>query len=275
MTERLPTMNDEQLGAAIAGLGGELAWPPTHDVSGAVVATIRGHRAAPSLVAPRLSMPSRRRTLLVIAAALLALVGAALAARLVIDLGAVAIEVLPGRPTALPTNIATKDDLGREISPAEAEAISGFPPALPTALSPPDGAWLEETEVGPESGEIAVRIVTHWLPLDDVDDLPIIPGTKTGAVLMQFEGEWEVASKQLYAETNHFGAAIVEGREAFWTTGEHDLMLMSGGKLHRFLVTGNVLIWQDAGFTFRLETALPRREAIAIAESVRPTIDLG
>ncbi|MEX1262668.1 MAG: hypothetical protein WEE66_01840 [Actinomycetota bacterium] len=269
MNERLHAMDDEQLGTALASV--ELAWPSTPDVATIVGATIREHRAAPALVAPRLTLPSRRRTALIIAAALLALAGAALAARLVIDLGAIAVEVLPGRPTALPTNVATSSDLGREIPLAEAEKIAGFPAALPTALGPPDGAWLEEAEVGLESSDVAVRIVTHWFPFGH-GDLPIIGGTKTGAVLMQFEGEWEVASKQLYAETNRFGVAIVDGHDAFWTTGEHELMLMAGGTIHRFLVTGNVLIWQDAGYTFRLETALPRKAAIAVAETVQPTI---
>jgi hypothetical protein len=40
-------------------------------------------------------------------------------------------------------------------------------------------------------------------------------------------------------------------------------------------VTGNVLIWQDAGYTFRLETFLAKRAAIVIAESIDPVVDLG
>ena len=272
MSERLRAMQDEQLGATIAGI--ELAWPSTPDMASIVGATIREQRSTPSLVAPRLSMPSRRRTLIVIAAALLALAGVALAARLVIELGAVAIEVLPGRPTALPTNIATGGDLGREITLAEAERIAGFPAAFPTALGPPDGVWLDEAEVGPGSGDVAARIVTHWFPFGR-GDLPLIGGTKSGAVLMQFEGNWEVASKQVYAETNRFGGAVVNGRQAFWTTGEHELKLMAGGGLRQFFVTGNVLIWQDAGFTFRLESALSRSAAVAVAETVQPDIELG
>ncbi|HVF08387.1 MAG TPA: hypothetical protein VNC60_07410, partial [Actinomycetota bacterium] len=147
MSERLRAMDDEQLGAALAGT--ELAWPSTPDVARPVAATIREHRATPSLVAPRLSMPSRRRTLLVIAAALLALAGAALGARLVIELGAIAVDVLPGRPTTLPTNTATSSDRGRVVPLAEAERIAGFPAALPTAWGPPDGTWVDEAEVGP------------------------------------------------------------------------------------------------------------------------------
>ena len=104
MTERLLRMTDEQLGAALGRLGDELAWPGTPDVAGAVVDAIREERSAPSLVAPRLSLPSRRRTLLVIAAALLALAGVALAARFVIELGADR-----GRGAARPTHRAADE----------------------------------------------------------------------------------------------------------------------------------------------------------------------
>jgi hypothetical protein len=36
----------------------------------------------------------------------------------------------------------------------------------------------------------------------------------------------------------------------------------------RFLVEGNVLIWVDAGITYRLETTLALPAAIALAESL-------
>ena len=270
MSERLRGLTDEQFVERLAGLGDHVAWPPTPDVVGAVRTAIRDDRASPSLVAPRLSLPSRRRTLLVLAAALLALVGAALAARLVIELGAVTVDVLPGRPTALPTQVTTPRDLGREIELRDAAGIAGFPAALPGALGPPSRVWVDEAQVGPETEDRAVRIVTAWRPSPGLAE---IPGTSAGAVMMQFEGDWEVASKQLFAETNHFGDVIVDGREAFWTTGEHELLLVSGTDTQRLLVTGNVLIWQDAGFTFRLETVLGKREAIRIAETMDPTVD--
>ena len=40
-------------------------------------------------------------------------------------------------------------------------------------------------------------------------------------------------------------------------------------------MTGNVLIWQNAGYTFRLETVLGKRAAILIAESIDPVVDPG
>jgi hypothetical protein len=273
MTERpLTSLSDDELGDAISRLGDGLEWPATPDVASLVGAAIRRHETEPGHVTtPRLSLPSRRRTMLLIAAALLLLAGAALAARLVIELGAVAVEVLPGRPTALPTNVAAPADLGREVTLDEAARLTGFPPALPTALGPPDRVWVDEAEVSFEH-VTAARLVASWEPSAT---LPEIPRTDMGALLMQFEGDWEVASKQLSAETNDFGAAIVNGRDAFWTTGEHELELVSGDEMRRLLVTGNVLIWQDAGSTFRLETALPEDDAIAIAESVTPLAELG
>ena len=182
----------------------------------AVVSTIREEHAAPSLVAPRLSLPSRRRTLILVVAAVLALAGVALAARLVFHLGAIGIEIVDGPATSLPSNVVTDADLGREVSLAEATRVAGFTPAFPDALGPPDRLWVDETEIDLESGEVAKRTAAAWEP---TRELPAIVGTNTGALLMQFEGEWEVAAKQVFAETDRYGDAIVEGRPAFWTTG--------------------------------------------------------
>jgi hypothetical protein len=124
--------------------------------------------------------------------------------------------------------------------------------------------------VGFEPDDVARRVVNGWAP---TTDLPAIRGTEAGALLMQFEADWEVASKLVSAETGRFGHAIVDGRPAFWTTGEHELVLISGAERLRLLVTGNVLIWQDAGYTFRLETALGKGAAIDIAESIEPVVD--
>jgi hypothetical protein len=272
MSQRWRAMSDDELGRRLAELGDRVAWPPTPDVVGAVREAIRDDRGASPLIAPRLSLPSRRRTVLVLAAALMALVGAALAARLVIALGAVTVDVLPGRPTALPTNVTTPRDLGREIELRDAPGIAGFPAALPGPLGPPSRVWVDEARVGTGADDTEARIVTAWRPTADLTE---IPGTGVGALLMQFEGGMEVASKVLFAETNRVDTVIVEGREAFWTTGEHELLLVSGAETRRLLVTGNVLIWQDAGFTFRLESGLGKRDAIRVAESVHPVIDLG
>lgn len=265
MTDRFPEMSDDELGLSLGEIGNRLDWPATPDVATAVGETIRRLGTSPSPSAPRLSLPSRRRTLLVIAAALLTLAGAAIAARLVIELGAIAVEVRPGSPGSLPTNVAARSDLGREVTLDEASEIAGFPPGMPSILGAPDRVWVDEATVEPESARVTRRIVTAWVP---TEGLPAIPGTERGAVLMQFEGQWEVAAKFLFGETDRFETAVVDGRQAFWTFGEHELVLVAGDRSVRYLVTGTVLIWQEAGFTFRLETALPKARAVRIAGSI-------
>ena len=241
-------------------------------MSAAVVSTIREEQAAPSLVAPRLSLPSRRRTLILVVAAVLFLAGVALAARLVFHMGAIGIEIIDGPPTSLPSNAVTDADLGREVSFAQARPWRGSPRRSPRHWGHPIGSGSTK----PRSTWSPERSRSASSPRGSPPrELPAIDGTNTGALSMQFEGGWEVAAEQLFAETDRYGDAIVEGRPAFWTTGAHTLTLVSGRESRRVLVTGNVLIWQDAGYTFRLETMLPRAQAIALAETVTPSIDLG
>ena len=264
------SMTDHALGAALTKLGDEVAWPAPPDVASAVGRQIREREKAPSSAPLRssLSLPSRRRTVLILVAAFLTLAAAALAARLVIELGAVTVRVIPGTPTHVPTDVLRADDLGRQVTLSRAEAISGSDVALPAALGPPDRVWVDETAVDPESDAAATRIVTAWEP---TARLPAIPGTDTGAMLMQFEGNWEAAAKQVYSETNRYGEATVNGGAAFWTSGPHELTLVTGDHARRVLVTGNIVIWQDGALTFRLETSLPKTRAIAIAETLGPS----
>jgi hypothetical protein len=64
-------------------------------------------------------------------------------------------------------------------------------------------------------------------------------------------------------------ATRVNGREALWLVGAHSLLLRNGETAYRTLVTGNVLLWTEGGFTYRLETDRTLEEAVRIAESLR------
>ena len=265
MTERFWDLTDDELGEAMRGLSAALRWPEEPDIAASVVASVRDRRDRARPFLPRLSMPSRRRTVLLIAAALLVLGAAAFAAKLVIDLGAVTISEIPGRPTAIPSATFGAGNLGTPVSLDGAAAIAGFTPQIPTGLGPPDGVWVDEARVGPDVPALSRRIVTAWRPRARV---PRIPGTPWGAVLMQFEGSVDVAFKTVYSETGRFGHALVDGANAYWTTGDHVLQLISGTEMRSYRVTASVLMWTRGGFTYRLETTLPRVEATAIAESL-------
>jgi len=265
MSDRLHAYDDPSLGRALTSLSDQVAWPPPPDVAPQVVRIIRERERHPSLARPRLSLPSRRRTLVLVIAGLLLVAGAAIAAKLVIDLGALTVELIPGRPTDLPSLPSGGADLGRPVTLEEAAEIAGFTPFVPGALGPPDRVWVDEAIASFETSEQTVRVVMAWRP--DAD-LPPIPGTRWGAVLMEFHGNVEMATKIVYAETGSLRGAIVDGRSALWTTGRHELDLLGPDGLRRYVVTGNVLVWDEAGLVARLETALGKHAAVEIAGSI-------
>ena len=60
----------------------------------------------------------------------------------------------------------------------------------------------------------------------------------------------------------------VGGRRAFWIDAPHELNVITASGPETFAIQGNVLIWTAGDVTLRLETSLPLREAIAVAETI-------
>ena len=262
--DRLRGFDDDALGSALRDAGSALRWPDTPEVEPSVrraIASVRP-RAGIGPVWPALTR--RRRLAVLLAAALVLLGGAALAAKLVIDLGAVTITTLPDRPSALPTGAITGHDLGTPVTLEEATRLTGVTPRYPATLGPPDEVWTEQGQVGFDPLDTTPWIAMAW---DAGNDLPPIPGTDRGAVLIQFHGEAQVAVKVLYEEAGSLRAVRIDGAAAYWISGPHEFRLPAGGTLRSFRVDGSVLLWQDGDDTFRLETALPLAGARAIAST--------
>jgi hypothetical protein len=261
MSDRSRRMDDAALGEAIAAMADRIAWPVEPDIAADVAATIRDRERHPGLARPRLSLPSRRRTLVLVIASILLLSGAALAAKLVIDLGVLTIETVPGRPTALPSAVASGPTLGHPATLADAEREAGFTATIPARLGAPDRVWFDPAVDG-------ARIVLAWRAtgaMPPIGDLP------WGAVIYEFRGDTLQAAKTLFAEGNTFEDAKVAGQEAFWITGEHELDLITGdGTYARYRVTGNILVWEVGGTVVRMETELPKEQAIQLASSIGP-----
>jgi len=248
--ERLRSMRDDELGEALARA---IEWPTTPDLPSIVTAGIEETERAPAPIRPRLSLPSRRRTLLVLIAAFLALAAAAVAAKLVFDIGAIQIQTIP--TGTLPSPVITGSALGHATT-LEGAAEEAFPPLVPAKLGPPGRVWVEE--VGGDT-----RVVLGWLPREDLAAIGEVP---YGATLSEFQGEAIV-----YVKSSEMPVQLtrVNGEQAYWLTGPHELdVLTADGAIARYRVTGNVLIWQQGGLTLRLETSLDLQSARAIARSV-------
>jgi hypothetical protein len=193
-----------------------------------------------------------------VAIGLLALLAIAAAARLTI--GALEIRVQPGLTPGSSTPTVGPADLGHPASLAEAEAEVGFRVALP-AGRPPEEVAVTEDLIGDPG------IVLAWQP---GAGYPTIGGTKWSLVVMVFRGDAEIALKTI----DRFDSLVettVGGRPAYWIGVPHLVSFQTeGGTRGPYRVLGNVLIWETTeGLTYRLETALPRAEAIALAESLR------
>jgi hypothetical protein len=259
MTERLRGLDDDALGRALTTIARDIEWPAAPDVSGQVSRRLRDHERHPSLARPRLSLPDRRRRLLLVVAGMVLLAAAALAAKVVIDLGALTIDRVPGRPTALPSAVASGPTLGHPATLREAEREAGFTAHVPDALGTPDAVWVDTPQEG-------TRIVLAWSAshtLPEIDDLP------WGAVLYEFRGDVELASKVLFLEGNTFEDVQVAGGVGRWIAGVHELDLVTDeGTYTRYRVTGNVLVWKPEGIVLRLETSLDKAAALRIAESI-------
>jgi len=259
--ERLRRLDDEALGHALTDL--DVRWPEAPDPTADVLARIRSHERRGIAGAPR-SQPSRRRTVLLLAAALLTVAAAAGAAKLVLDIGAVTIQQIPGRPTAPAGPVFPGDGVGAAISRADAEAALGDVFRTPRALGEPDAFWLQEADIAGDT--TAPWVVAGWAA---TPELPAIDGTAWGALLTRFDTDVDVASKAIIAEDSTLDELEVDGRRTLWLKGTHELVLPIDGRLERFEVRGNVLLVDAGGATLRFETALARDDAI---ELLRPIL---
>jgi hypothetical protein len=146
-------------------------------------------------------------------------------------------------------------DFAGETSLEEAARDSKIPielPAYPPDLGLPDRVFLQDLD-----GEVLVLV---WLD-------PVDPG-KVRLSLLQYSGADNMMLSKIQPvivlETT------VAGNPAAWTEGPYLLKYRNGNIDTTRLIEGHVLIWEQAGVTYRLETDLPLDEAVRVAESIRP-----
>ena len=254
MSERIRSMSDDELGGALATL--DVEWAATPELAPGVMARVSSERQ-PRVIRLPLSRP--KRIALIAAATVLLLAGAAVAAKIIIDLGAVVVEVTPTRPGLLPTPSIVPT--GEPITLREAGILLGKDVALPPRLGEPDRVWADH--VFTESGKVP-RVTMAWRARPD---LPEISGTRYGVMLMIFEGDANQASKELAEDTGVLKFETVDGVDYYWTRGRHLLELMTSEGVAYVRVDGSVLLWRDGPHTMRLETMLPKAEALRIGVS--------
>ena len=192
--------------------------------------------------------------LVLVTIGLLAALALAAAARLAI--GTIEFRVQPGVTPSPSLAPVEPDVLGDPLPAREAVALAGFEPALPSG-PPPDEVYVVDSPFGDPG------LIYAWRPSASY---PTLPGTEWGLVLIAFQGDDETVVKTVQ-RFEDLRDATVNGERASWIPVPHVLEIETDAGFETFSVQGNVLIWEVADVTYRLETSLDRASAIALAES--------
>ena len=158
------------------------------------------------------------------------------------------------KPTSTPIYLASLLDLQGETTLDKAIDRLPFTPSLPTY--PPDLGVPDRVFMQDQNGQVLYLLWTDPKHPDRVRlSLHIIP-----------PGSWAVTK----IEPHVIDQTEVDGQIAFWTEGPYLVLLTNGDMDMRRLVDGHVLIWEQDGLTYRLESSLSEEEAVKIAESLTP-----
>ncbi len=202
-----------------------------------------------------------RRPVLVAAAALLVLVGVVAApgprgavARL-LGIGGVRLELSGELPAGSPGT----QGLGERID-VDAALDRAPAPLAPNGLGPPSAAFAGL----PEGGVSLVWAARDGLP-------PLDPAEPGGAALVVTAFPTG-AGGRLQKPVGNVEAVTVGHAEGLWISGPpHDVSVLGadGRPVPDTLrLARNTLLWQAGGITYRLESALGRDAAVALAESI-------
>ena len=240
------SMSDERLVAALAALGPEIAYPSTPALVPAVTARLSAPGARRPVV-PGRARWTRRRTLVLVTLGVLA----------ALAIGAFEVREQPGSTPSVSQPPVQPGVLGDPVPLEDAAEAAGFEPVLPQG-PPPDEAYVVDSPFG-DPGLLYV-----WLPSETY---PRIPGSEWGMVLMAFQGDAETITKSVERFENVLPASV-NGRPAFWVAVPHEITIETEDGFETFAVRGNVLVWEgEDGISYRMETALGRAEALALASS--------
>ena len=248
----LRDLDTGQLEAALREAGRALAGS-RRDLSADVVATLRaGGRAR----------HTARRWLVPVVAGAVLLAGATVASTVVPGIG-LRIGLSPSEELPPPL-VADAAFLGTPTTLTDARERVDFAVAEPTDPGlPPPQVYHADRRAG---GRVSLLYPAG-------DRLPAMGDTPVGLFLTQFRGD---VDDQLLTKVVAEGAAVtpveIDGLRGWWIEGAHDVLYLDdAGETVREPVrfAGNVLLWARDGVTLRLESALDRRAAIAIAASLR------
>jgi hypothetical protein len=247
-------MADRSIEAALVELAEEIEWPPPVDFA----SRLRLDRSVGRAWIPQIAWMAGG-IVLILTLLLVPLVRQAVAN--VLEVAGIRFEFGETPDLPPPATLAPGDKVDLEW----AQRAVDFPILTPSALEPPTAVHLLEWELG-------TQVFLAW---GASEHLPEVGESDTGLLLAEFRADLHEA---FFGKILEGGTTVdrvsVDGVPAFWLAGAPHVFMFETGR--RDLVedetrlTGNVLVWERDGITYRLESSLDREESLAIAESLRP-----
>ena len=166
-----------------------------------------------------------------------------------------------GDPPQIVTSIGGELLLGNQTSLDEAQAAVTFPLLIPEGGSEP------EVYINSVQARSVISLI-----FAGSETLPEIGTTGVGLLLMEIDASGDtpmMLAKRAMAEWPP-QTVDVRGSDGVWIQGGV-LLSDAGDPFWTYQRrSGNVLIWEQNGVTFRMECNLPLTEALALAESLAP-----
>ncbi len=258
-------MDDRELERTLSDIGGRFEGP-TRDLWPAVRARIADRRAQPwwsRLALSRSALAPVAATLAVIlVAAFLLTPDLAARAAQVLGIPGVQIYRVPQSPTARPNASAPTFAGQRVATAAEASRIAGFAVRTPAALGDPSAIYVETAPA---------RVTIVYV---SVKGIPVSPQAGVSAIVVEFKGtiETQIMAKAIGPGTT-LDAVPLGGGVAYYLAGQpHQFFFRDpAGNLQpeTLRLAGNTLLWEEGGFTYRLEAQVSMEEAVRIASTLR------
>lgn len=247
-------MTERSIEGALAELAESIAWPTPVDFASRLHLDRQARRTRVPLVAWVAGPVALILTLLLIPPARLAVAN-------LLEVAGIRFEFGTTPDLGPSTSLAP----GQPVELESAQSAVDFPILVPAALDPPTALHLLQWDLG-------IQVFLAW---EASERLPEVGASGTGLLLAEFRADLNEA---FFAKILEGGTSVdrvtVHGVTAFWLSGAPHVFMFETGR--RDLVedesrlTGNVLIWERDGITYRLESSLDLDESLAIAESLRP-----
>jgi hypothetical protein len=161
-----------------------------------------------------------------------------------------------------PEGIGTELSLGEQTTLFEAQARVDFDILVPADLGTPDTVFLSR---------VAGGMVNLVYGADG--DLPAAPRTDVGVIVTQFRSRLDEQFFFKYIpQSANVEEVPVRAEQGYWIDEPHQLTYVDPdgefGQVGNRL-SGPSLVWEESDVVFRVESALSRDDAIAVAESLR------